>query len=539
MYFEIHKIIEKIQGNEIVIYGAGAYAKKMYSILGIYGMQKKVRFFVVSEISSIEKIDEISVISVRHLNEIQEKLLIIVAVNRQYVGEIQDTLRKYGFFNILFMADYERTDEYFLPWIYEKDKKELFNYVINGLISNQKISTKCELEKISEKLQFCNRNLKYTNKRKVLFFLCLVTARTARIISALKSVGYKVIVYLFGSLEYIGEKEIQEIGVEVKRYFTPQEILYEMLQMGPAIYYLDPSKREYQLCGIITAFKKYFGKVILAPYDIFSGSTLGLNEKIYKMEKYCFENADGIIWRYFSKDFLHNNLGFAYNGNSIFLPDCCENYSIEMHSKSDILKICCMPTHAHEALAMEPDMSKYTHEATLWEILSRIGNSMDCIFHVFFWNISDKEKELLEKLKEKYNNFNYFIHIDHRELIEHILPRYDYGCSINTCGWIPKYPEGITIGMGKKRSENALRYGSSNKFYDFISAGLSVIATIPSELCQYLSKYGVIIDMDLEHFDVQYLREHREQYQKNALYAKSKLQIRNYVSLLNEFISGL
>lgn len=541
MYFEVHEIIKRLQKEEIVIYGTGMYAKRMYAILDIFQMQSRVKCFVVSEIGSLESIDNVPVIAIDQLKKHEKKYTVLVAVSRRYIEEIQTNLADFCPDDVLYMADYEREDDTFLPWLYAKNREELSNYITNGLISCQKITSKYELDRVSKDLLFSSQKDSYREKRNkiIVLFVCLITARTMRIASVLKSAGYEIVVYKVGNFEYVGDKELQEKGIAIRRHSVPQEILYEILKLHPYACYLDPSKGEYQICGIITLFKEYFGKIVLAPYDIRNGSIIGDDEWVYTVEKYCFENADGIIWRYFSENFLKEKLGFAYKGNSIFIPDCCTNYEINEGNKCGKLKICCMPTHAHEFLETDVDQSEYTHEATLWEILDRIGGQDECIFHAFFWNVTNEERALLEEAKKGYPNFNYFTHIDHKELIEHILPAYDYGCSINTNGEVPCYPHGIKIGSGKKRSENVLRYGSSNKFYDFISAGLSVIATIPTELCRYLSEYGVIVDMDLEHFDIQYLKEHRERYGKNAMDAKSKLLIENYSSVLTGFFESL
>ena len=63
-----------------------------------------------------------------------------------------------------------------------------------------------------------------------------------------------------------------------------------------------------------------------------------------------------------------------------------------------------------------------------------------------------------------------------------------------------------------------------------------MIATIPTALCQYLDKYGVIIDMDLEHFDIEYLKDNKLMFHKNVSLAKPQLLISNHISSLVEII---
>lgn len=541
MYFEINKIVKRLQGSEIVIYGAGVYAEKIYEVMEIYGIQSKVQYFVVSETGEGKCINGIPVISIGQLNEMNKKFTIFVAVSISYVAEIREILKDFKAKEIFYLTDYEKADEELLPWVCDRGADEFANYVLNGLISNQRIRSQRDLKKAELLFQTEIQGDMYDSKRKnmrIIFFVGIVTARTARIAAALKNAGYKIDVFKMREEEYIGESELKKQEIRIKHFAMPLDILYEVMQIHPFVCYLEPFGAEYQICAVMIAFRQYFGKIIWAPYDIRNGTVLEEDGRINELEKYCFENADGIIWRYFAQDFLEKRFGFSYKGISVFIPDCCESYSTQKHSENDCLKLCCMPTHTSDVLETDTGESTYTHEATLWEILDKVGNQEDCVFHVFFWNVSEREKALLEQFKRKYYNFDYFVHIEHKQLIENVLPKYDYGCSLNTAGKIPIYPESI-MRKGIKYSENALRYGSSNKFYDFISAGLPVIATIPERLCHYLDQYGVIVDMDVEHLDIGFLKEHKTAYQVKVASAKPKLVIENYVPMLVGFLEQL
>lgn len=537
MCFDIDRLVSDLHDSEMVIYGAGKYAKIMYAILNVYEMAGKVKYFVVSEIDEPGTVEGIQIISVKQLKELGEIYTIVVAVSEWYLTEIKANLAGVRSNGLFFMADYERDDGCDASCLFGKNKGDFVDYILNGLISCQKITSSRELENVKKELLCYSINRRSEKENLIVFVASMISARIMRIAVALKDAGYEIKFYKLINYEYVGEKELNDKGITVKQCSNPQEMFYEIVLLSPYACYLDPFREGYLICQLMVCFKLYFGKIILAPYDIENGGTVGEDNQIYTFEKYCFENADGIIWRYFAKDFLEEKMGFAYKGKSISFPDCCEDVRIAVKQKrKNILKICCMPNHASEALEKNVALSKYTHEVTMWEVLDKIGNRKDCVFHVFFWNVREKERELLEQLKKQFFNFDYFIHIDHKELLESILPNYDYGFSMNTEGEIPEYPEGIDIGMGLKRSENVLKNGSSNKFFDFISAGLPVIATIPTALCQYLDKYGVIIDMDLEHFDIEYLKDNKLMFHKNVSLAKPQLLISNHISSLVEFI---
>lgn len=79
----------------------------------------------------------------------------------------------------------------------------------------------------------------------------------------------------------------------------------------------------------------------------------------------------------------------------------------------------------------------------------------------------------------------------------------------------------------------------AQKFFDYIDAGLAVIANTQTRLCEYLEQYGVLIRMDTDQLDIDYLKKHRKQFRKNAETARVKLGIENHIDRLLRFFQQL
>lgn len=87
--------------------------------------------------------------------------------------------------------------------------------------------------------------------------------------------------------------------------------------------------------------KKLFGKIVFAAYDLMNDGYVQVSEKDNLKERYCLENADGIVWRWFSKEYLEEKKGFVYKGKSIQLLDYCKGFNIDGKRRpDDKLKLC-------------------------------------------------------------------------------------------------------------------------------------------------------------------------------------------------------
>ena len=254
-------------------------------------------------------------------------------------------------------------------------------------------------------------------------------------------------------------------------------------------------------------------------------------------EKHALENADGIVWRWYSKEYLEKRKGFAYKGKSIQFPDYCGAYTVETEQPeskdSEILKLCSLRTSFNDFGEKGGVPEGYERFSTLEEILELIGNRKDCILHMYMSMFDQKSYEDSLKLEEKYSNIKFFWSVDHMEMIER-LKKYDYGCRF--------YKEGEAVPM-----EQVVKYGGmfcfgsdnenavTNALVDYVDAALPIIVKFPHKQVDFLEQYGVIVKMPTNEFDIDFLKEKKSKFKKNAWEARKLLAIDNHIQELIDF----
>lgn len=537
MYFHLNSLFQKLNNyNEIMIYGIGQYGMSIFDIIKKKGFKKKISCFIISDMHEIEArdIEGIPIVTLNQISNIAADSIILVGVSKKYSQEIEHSLLKFGFLGkYILLTDYENEDN-IENWDGNRSFQELYEYMVQWCFCNQVegVDSAEDIAKV-EKKDFRTRD-----RKQIVVILRLITARTSRFIFSLKRLGYNIKVYqLKDTVPYVGEAELIRNNIELKICKSMIEILLFAQNENPLVYYIDPGERNI-ISKFMLMYREYFGKIVLAPYDISNLSHFRLPQPNYEWERYALENADGIVWRFFAKEALEEKLGWKFKGKSIAILDCCAEYKLPEKCYDSKVRLCCMPTHATPFLQNVTEDSPYTREATVWEIMSKIGDRKDCEFYVYLWEATDQDIMVLKQIKQRYSNFYYYIHIDHEELISQIS-RYDYGCDIRTIGEIPVYPQTIGVGLEHYLTEGSFRYASSNKHYDFLNANLPIIATTPVVQCSVLGSYGVIIGMNLETLDIEFLKENKKKYYENAKEAHQKLLIDNHIQRLVDFFDKI
>ena len=126
---------------------------------------------------------------------------------------------------------------------------------------------------------------------------------------------------------------------------------------------------------------------IIDLYDVINDGFTGQTEKNLMAERYVLEHADGIVWRWFSKAYLEEK-GFKYQGKSIQFIDYCDykgEDSFSYEADHTALKLCTITGYGDEYAEERPYVTEYAEWARLDEILARVGNKEDCIFHFYFY----------------------------------------------------------------------------------------------------------------------------------------------------------
>lgn len=534
MLFLISDLIKSLnEFQKIIIYGAGMYASEVYPYLKRAGMKEKIITFVVTEReNNIETIDEIPI---KRFDDFefanQENICVLISVSNRFVSEIEEKLKTKKLKNILRLVDFELSnlknvsDEKFLKGIIEKN---IWNYV-NSMQEAAK-----EEQRINDYLE--KRNRFNSDKKQIVFIVGNLSVRIVKIINALIEKGFNLILLRYGNIE--NKLSLDELLVKKLTYIECMGIemlFFQAIQYNPIVYFFEPIWGDCSWAEIMIRHEKVFGRVVISLYDVLNDGYAFVSDKMKYTEKYVLENASGVVWRYYSKEYLEKEKGFFFKGKSVHFLDYCTGYQIKRKQEENLyLKLCCVTGDLHPFFCDSKVSGCYIREAQFVKILNKIGNRTDCIFHVFTGQASQENKQLCDSLEKQYKNFKVIYGTKHDELIEKISA-YDYGCFL--FDGEDEIPNTLTVDNKYYGSQyiNAV----SNRYFDYIDAEIPLIGTRPLKLCHFFDKYGVIVKMNLTDLNIGYLLQNKVEYKKRVKKAKEELLVGKRISTLINFFNNI
>lgn len=537
MYFKLKSICNILnQYNSIIIYGTGNYAGKIYSRLVEQGLKQKILCFTQTEESNVGSIDGISVISLDKLNCDKTECIVLIAVSRVYEADMRKELAERQFCNFITLTDYIWDDRQSEKLLNQKSSfKEYCKCIAKWYIETQN-STEMKETIVKELL---DRGVNTDKKRDLNLVVMIcghLSPRTIKIISALRTKRYDIVVldYCLHVNQWCLD-ELQKLNLNTYKCQCVEEMLYWSLQYRPLVYFFEPRWGDCSWAVIMLKNKIYFGKVVLALYDVLNGGYIGLKESDLATEKYALENSDGIVWRGFSKELLEEK-GFKYQGKSLQFIDYCnhkEKSDTAYETTSSVVKFCEVVGYGSDFVYKREYEKRYKDYARIDEILEKIGNRKDCIFHFYMGSLNNVNIKIFEQYEKQYKNFRFFVGTEYGELLER-LKEYDYMCFLYTDGEEPvdEVPMGDFFGSVYR---NTIR----NAFFDGFYAGIPVVTTYASKLWEYLSDYDIVIKMDLPDLDLNYLKQNRQYYKDKVREAAKDLDINNHIGKLTDFFNDL
>ncbi|MDE6053276.1 MAG: hypothetical protein K2G55_05850, partial [Lachnospiraceae bacterium] len=518
-----------------IIYGVGYCTNQVYPILCKGGLKEHIIAFAVSKLEQDEQFEKHAVMQIDKIECDKDATVVLVSAHGIWQKEMLHNAQELGYRHILLLTDYVKDPNNLLR-LYGK---------LNYVEFRRKIECKHTFYTGEDKE--AQIESKFYTEKHIVFISGCFKPRDAKIINALKRKGFEVTVILYGRDRWseLFAEEIVRNEINPIKCKDEEDMIYCMMQYRPMLYYFEPIWADCRWVSILLKHKSHFRPIVLALYDVINDGHAFHQSAFYRVwkallesERYALENADGIVWRWYSKEYLEQRKGFAYKGKSIQFPDYCGNYIDETEQPekedSEILKLCSLRGSFTDFGEKDGVPDGYERVSTLEEILKLIGNRKDCILHMYMSrcdNPKDYEESL--KLEEKYSNIKFFWSVDHMELIER-LQEYDYGCRFYNEGepvpmdQVVKYCGTFFFGSD---NENAV----TNALIDYVDAALPIIVKFPHKQVDFLEKYGVIVKMPTNEFDFDFLKEQKRKYKKNAWEARKLLAIDEHIQELIDF----
>lgn len=534
MDFGISSLCETLnQFDKIIIYGTGHYAQAVYPYLVQEGLSKKILCFTQTEESECKVFDNVPIVNIKELNCNKAECVVLIAVSRVYENAIKRVLSEYQYFNFVFLENYVvdrgfNEKKFYDLHTYEEYCETIVDWYLKTHIQ------KTDREMLMQELMIRGTTADDKKDSNLIVMICgHVSIRSNKIIGALKKRGYQIIMlHYFSNGHTWCIENLQKLNITIYKCQYIEEMLYKALQYKPLVYLFEPRWGDCLWAEIMIRNKEYFGKIVLSLYDILNAGYSTQTQDKLDTEKYSLEHADGIVWKWFVKDMMEKK-GFHFRGKSILFLDYCndvkESSVRHLGEEPDLLKLCVVVGFGYLFCTTRECETKYTCLARLDEVLDKIGNRDDCILHLYVGTMSEQSKELCKQCERKFKNFKFFLNTEQSLLLEKLCD-YDYACNLYIKGELP--PDDLII---DDMTGAIMRCHARNTFFDYLSAGLPMIATMPQKYLDYVKEYDVVVRMDVFDLDIDYLKKNKHYYKEKAKIAGKKLNIDNEIGRLIDF----
>lgn len=525
--------------SQIEIYGTGNYAKAVYSKIKKVGLKDRICSFIVTQAGADNNIDGIPIKSVNAISSLErESCLVLIATSKVYENEIIQTLQSLNFSHVIKLSDYIMSDNEFSEMLKEQTDEQFTESIIDEFLWNN-INIADEYAEQKKEIRDCiaQRNGKEIDRKQIVYISGNLAPRSKKIIAALNKKNFNIVVLEYGEQYQLVVPEIMAQNIEAVYKKDSMEILCMAMKYKPLVYYCEPAWGDCSGVEMMIRHRDLFGKIVFGTYDVLNDGYVQVSEQQKQSERYCLENADGVVWRWFSKQFLEEKKGFIYKGKSIQFFDYCGEYIAEEYNNLDNKLKLCFAAGGIDGILDESILKndgKYIEPARIDVILNKIGYRSDCIFDIYIGECSDEDKEKLDLLEKKYFNFKVFYGTKYNDLITR-LAAYDYGCLLWTDGEdIPDLESIDNVHYGSNYNNS-----QANICFDYLNAGIPVIATRSKKQCEYLDRFGVLVKMNISNLDIDYLKKNKLIYKENVGKAKDKLSIDNHIQRMIDFFEDL
>ena len=551
MFFNLYNLYQDIVNyNEIYIYGIGAYSEIIVPKLYDLGLKDKIAGYVLSNVEQEEQFKNgIPVYDVDKLNICTHSCMFIIGVSSLYEREIENVLIRHNYAQYVFLSSYERTDGN----AYFRYKNTSVDQYCNNISEwyefehSQNLNTDVESEHkkicsvIMEKFAAKAMNLRNCNNKQLVFVIAALYPRIHKMIGALVKRGYDIVMLNMDKASYPYSLCDKELNVKIVSCNCIEEILYESIKYDPLLFYVRPAWINTSLANIMLMQEKFYGKIVLDIHDIAKGTYNLASEQswLYNIEKEALELADGVVWRYDAQNFLEEKYGYQYGGKSIQFYDYCYDHFIFNETSDDgILRLCWIDSNAECVTSTDAELCQngVARFANIYELLDKIGSNADCEFHLYVSKITDEGINILNELSKEYSFFKYYVGYTPQEIIKSIS-KFDYGCELHHSGYILSDAEFIEKGCFYL--SGTYENSASNRYFDYLNAGIPLVAVYGRKQIEYLKEYGVLVEMSLENLDIDYLKANKNLYRKNVKESSKFLTISSQIDRLIDFFNSI
>lgn len=382
------------------------------------------------------------------------------------------------------------------------------------------------------------RKFRKKDDKLVVFIIESMKPRINKIAYGLRKNGYHVVL-IYNSRNGVPEKEDMRYYSKLCGFDSLFNGLIAALRFKPLVYHIFTEAGSSETADFLIRNKARIGKMVFDEYDVYHGLARRRNNRLRLREKYCLENADGLCCRSLETQYLKKQFQYKYKGRRILFFDYCWNNiplpERKRKEESEELLI------VYGGRVIPPDSPDILGR-TEWEVVKQLVDSLEgtntkfILIPVFHRPLSEYQ-EIFD-----YAGSNSRLCIKDtmkfRELI-HYESRCDYGIDSLECQ--ERYDEYLEYRQETDYLSKA-RYYATNKYFDYLDAGIPIIYGRPGELFgRMFARFGAALPCATEKISeiAGYLRSERNRYGEHVEEARKQLSILEQIPRLIEFYHTL
>lgn len=358
------------------------------------------------------------------------------------------------------------------------------------------------------------------DEKKIAYIVEHIGGRERNIIRMVRKSGYYVVMLV--KKEVLGDanfsEEIMKLADYSYVYSSVKELLYALMKTdGVRLIHVFLPWANCDTACILLRHKRFFPKIVIEHYDVMTGCFPGYPSKIYRREKYALQKADGVTYANFMGEVLTRKYGFKIRGEQLlFLSYYDKDEAIEKEHEDTDRELSFV--FAGRFLKGEINGDQVVPFAEMCK---------ENRAHFYVYSATIENHVYYEEYENKNPFFHYMGNVKHSELINKIS-NYDYGvCLIDRENYenCEKY--------GHTKTE--LQYASTNKFFDYLGAGIPIVSYAHQKLVRKLEEEGMAINSFVEDFDFDMLKKNRESFTNNVSKNRHKYSIQERMYELLDF----
>lgn len=493
--------ISKYEG--FVLYGAGHVADILLTCL-----EEKNFFPLYCVVTKLEnkKFKNVEVYSFeeKKLELKNNNILTIVAVSDLFEEEILALLKKNNIHNTILASQYisKSMNEKLFENIYKDKDSEWYKLKVknwywerNGVMLDEDF--------------FYNET---NQENKIIFVVEHLSARVVKIVEELKK--HKEVILLINRGNF-GNLFFDCITIKYEFYNSIEELIYLIKKNKCRTIHIFTIFTLIYTSYILIKNKSLIGQVVFETYDIIGGFYKCFTNEEYYIEKYCLENADGVSYREYSLEYQTDIMKYDIKGKKIRFYDYCIAKPMNnlLKKTNDELSICYVGfLEAKEDIYIE--LADKCRE-----------NKCHLHIHPSFYD-ENKYKECIKRDKED-SYFHFHSPVPYDDLIN-TLTQYDYGI-------VPARDNLWEDDYDVIQTKYKYIYLAGNKLFDYLEAGLPIVAPFPLKFIQELGEKGAVINWTIGQYDFEYLKKKKDEMKKNVIKVREEYRLGRNINKLIEF----